>query len=552
MTSALTGSPLGIRQVPSVVKTNKLIAGLAGAALLLAWAPAFAQHLTIGSRAEITMDPHYQWLASNISYYRQIYGSLTVLGPNAQAEPMLADFRRVDDHNWEFKLKPGVKFQNGKSVTADDVVASLNRAKTLANAAASYAGALQTVSGIKAVDPQTVVLTTERPNGNIPQQLTQIAIIPKEIADSATRDDFTSAKAAIGAGPYKVVRYRPGDRLELARFDDFAGPKPHWATVTYRFIADDAARVAALLGGDVDLIDYVPPADLARLQDDKRLAIHTRASDRVMYLIPDTSSDKSPFVADLDGKPLDKNPLKEVRVRKALSLALDRDALVRSVMDGAAQPANQTVPPGFIGYFDTLPASKFDLNEAKQLLASAGYPKGFQLTIHCTNDRYVNDARICQAVGQMLSRLGLKMNVVTQPKSVFFTQMTNHSGDRGSLLLLAWGSAWTGDASGILNQTLHSYDKAKGMGTWNLGHYSNAEVDKMVQEANVAVDRDKKGRSQGAALKAAMEDYAQIPLIILRVINASKREVAFTPFADEATPATAARPADASAATPKK
>jgi peptide/nickel transport system substrate-binding protein len=510
--------------------------------LLLA-GPAFGQHLTIGARAEITMDPHHQWLASNISYYRQIYGTLTALDPDAQARPMLADFRMVNELSWEFKLKPGAKFHNGRPVSAQDVVASLNRAKTLPNAAASYAGALQTITEIKAADAQTVLINTERPNGNIPQQLTQVAIIPKEVADSATRDDFTSGKAAIGAGAYKVVRYRPGDRLELARADGTVGAKPHWATVTYRFIADDAARLAALIGGDVDLIDYVPPADMARLQNDKRLAVHTRASDRVMYLIPDSSRDRSPFVTDLDGKPLDKNPLKDLRVRKAMSLAIDRDALVRSVMDGAAAVASQTVPPGFSGYSSSIGAPAHDLNEAKQLLANAGYPKGFALTIHCTNDRYVNDARTCQAIGQMLSRLGLKMNVVTQPKAVFFTQMTNHAGDRGSLLLLAWGSAWTGDASGILNQTLHSYDKAKGLGTWNLGHYTNAQVDNMVGLSNVTVERERKGRFQAVALKAAMEDYAQIPLIVLRVINASKREIAFTPYADEATLATAALPA---------
>lgn len=515
---------------------------IAVAAIALACASAWAQHLTIGARAEVTMDPHHQWLASNISYYRQIYGSLTVLSPDAQAQPMLADFRMLNDTNWEFKLKPGAKFHNGKPVTAQDVVASLNRAKSLPNAAASYAGALQTVSEIKALDVQTVILTTERPNGNIPQQLTQIAIIPKDVADTATRDDFSSGKAAIGAGPYKVVRYRPGDRLELSRFEEVVGPKPHWATVTYRFIADDAARLAALIGGDVDLIDYVPPADLARIQSDKRLAVHSRASDRVMYLIPDASREKSPFVTDLEGKPLDKNPLKDLRVRKAISLAIDRDALVRSVMDGAAQAASQSLPSGFVGYSTDLAVPKFDLNQAKRLLADAGYPKGFGLTIHCTNDRYVNDARICQAVGQMLSRLGLKMNVVTQPKSVFFTQMTNHAGDRGSLLLLAWGSAWTGDASGLLSQTLHAYDKSKGLGTWNLGHYSNEQVDSLVQLSNVTVDRERKGRYQSMAIRTAMEDVAHIPLLALRVVNASKREIAFTPFADEAMPATAARP----------
>ena len=521
------------------------------AALLVSCAvPAMAQNLTIGARAEITMDPHHQWLASNISYYRQIYGTLTVLDENAQARPMLADFRLVNDLTWEFKINPKARFHTGAPVTAQDVVASLHRAKTLPDAAATYAGALQTVSDIKAADAQTVVITTERPNGNIPQQLTQIAIIPKDIAETATRNDFLSGKAVVGAGPYRLARYRPGDRLELVRFDDSVGPRPHWANVTYRFIADDAARLAALLGGDVDLIDYVPPADMARLENDERTRVYSRASDRVMYLIPDTERERSPFVADLDGKPLDRNPLKDVRVRKAMSLAIDRAALVRSVMDSAALVATQTVPPKFGGYSDSIEAPRYELNEAKRLLSAAGYPKGFQLTIHCTNDRYVNDARMCQALGQMLSRLGLKMNVVTQPKSVFFTQMTNHQGDRGSLLLLAWGSAWTGDASGILNQTLHSYDKAKGLGTWNLGHYSNPQVDNMIALSNRSVDRAEKSRFQAVAAKAAMDDFAQIPLIVLRVVNAARKEIVYTPYADESMLATAAFPAGPKGAAP--
>lgn len=504
--------------------------------------PARAQNLMIGSRAEVTMDPHHLWLVSNISYYVQLYGMLTQLDPSAQAKPMLAEsWRLIDDgRTWEFKLNPKAKFHNGKPVTADDVVASFVRARDLPNAAASFKGAFQGIAEFRAVDPTTVHLVTDRPNGSVPQQVSQVAIVPAEIAKTATQADFISGKAAIGAGPYRFVRYAPGDRLVLARFDDYFGEKPRWAEVTFRFIADDAARVAALLGSDVELIDFVQPADAKRLRDDPRTTIHMRDSDRVMYLIPDVGRPVSPFVRTNEGQPMDRNPMQDVRVRRAISLAIDRDALSERVMDGVAAPANQIVPPGFGGYADSLPKSRFNLEEAKRLLAEAGYPSGFRLTIHCPNDRYVNDARVCQAVAPMLTRLGIRMDVVTEPRSVFFPRVTNPSGERASLILLAWGSAWTGDASGALAQTLHTYDKAKGLGTWNLGQYSNPEVDALVQKSSTITDRAERDRVQAQAMALAMQDVALVPLMTLKATYGSRRKIAYVPYADETTIANAA------------
>src|SRR5262249_33680181 len=155
---------------------------------------------------------------------------------------------------------------------------------------------------------------TKRPDPALLHEVAQIAIVPKDIARNVSQGDFISGRAAIGAGPYKFVEYRPGDRLVLERNEHFFGPKAQWARATFRTITDDAARVAALLGGAVDLIDLVPPRFLARLSADKSLAIHMGTSDRTMYLIPDVGRDRSPFVRDADGQPLDKNPLKDLRV----------------------------------------------------------------------------------------------------------------------------------------------------------------------------------------------------------------------------------------------
>ncbi len=523
----------------SLLKVIRLAAVLL--AVLGAAGVAKAQNLMIGSRAEVTMDPHHLWLASNISYYVQLFGMLTQLDPSAQAQPMLAEsWRLVDERTWEFKLNAKAKFHNGQPVTSADVVASFVRARDLPNAAASFKGAFQGITEFRAVDPTTVHLITDRPNGSVPQQVSQVAIVPAEIARTATQADFISGKAAIGAGPYRFVRYAPGDRLVLARFDDYFGDKPRWAQVTFRFIADDAARVAALLGSDVELIDFVQPADIKRLRTDQRTTVHARDSDRVMYLIPDLGRTASPFVRSNDGQPMDRNPMQDLRVRKAISLAIDRDALAERVMDGGASPANQTVPPGLGGYAESLPRSRFDLDEGKRLLAEAGYPGGFRLTIHCPNDRYVNDARVCQAVAPMLTRLGIRMDVVTEPRSVFFPRVTNQSGERASLMLLAWGSAWTGDASGALAQTLHTMDKAKGLGTWNLGHYSNPKVDALIQQSSTLTDRAERSRVQAEAMSMAMQDVAVVPLMTLKATYGSRRNIAYVPYADEATIANAA------------
>lgn len=495
-----------------------------------------AQNLMIGARAEVTMDPHHLWLVSNISYYVQLFGMLTQLDASAQAQPMLADsWRLLDERTWEFKLNPKAKFHNGQPVTSADVVASFLRARDLPNAAASFKGAFQGIAEFRAVDAHTLHLITDRPNGSVPQQVSQVAVMPQDIAKTATQADFISGRAAIGAGPYRFVRYQAGDRLVLARNDDYFGARPRWAQVTFRFIADDAARVAALLGGDVDLIDFVQPADIRRLQSDPRTAVHMRDSDRVMYLIPDTGREKSPFLRGNDGQPLDRNPMRDVRVRQAFSLAIDRAALADRIMDGAASPANQTVPPGFGGYAEKMAQPRFDLDEAKRLMAAAGYADGFRMTIHCPNDRYVNDARMCQAVAPMLARLGVRMEVVTEPRSVFFPRVTNHEGERASFMLLAWGSAWTGDASGALAQTLHSLDKQKGLGTWNLGHYANPEVDSLIERSSTLTDRGERSRVQGEAMALAMQDVAVIPLMTLKAAYASKRSITYKPSADENT-----------------
>ena len=216
----------------------------------------------------------------------------------------------------------------------------------------------------------------------------------------------------------------------------------------------------------------------------------------------DTERDVSPFVKDKDGKPLAKNPLKDRRVREALTVAIDRDLLTRRVMDGAATPSSQPTAPGFGGYNESLRSRPFDANRAKKLLADAGYPDGFGMTVHCTNDRYVNDEKVCQAVGQMLARIGLKMSVEALPRSVFFPVATNHTRMRATASCCSDGATPRPATPALVPNMLHSLDRPRGLGTWNLGHYSNPEIDKVIEAAVSTMDLKQRYAGLAQAMQA--------------------------------------------------
>src|SRR5581483_3851873 len=209
------------------------------------------------------------------------------------------------------------------------------------------------------VDPYTIRFKTATPYPLMPSDLTQVFIVSKK-AENASTDEFNSGKAAIGTGPYKLVRYAKGDRIELARFDGYWGGKTPWDKVTMRLLPQAAARVAALLAGDVQVIEAVPSSDIARLKQDKRIALYRTVVDRLIYLHLDSNRDASPFVTDKDGNGLTRNPLKDPRVRHALSLAIDRNAIVERVMEGEAVPSGQLVPDFLFGASKNLKPDKYD------------------------------------------------------------------------------------------------------------------------------------------------------------------------------------------------
>jgi len=493
-----------------------------------------AAELKIGSRAQPSLDPHFQYLTSNVGYSMQYYSALTVRDNNAQTAADLAyEWTAVDPLTWEFKLHEGVKFHDGSPLTAADVVYSFERVPNIENNPNPYTGQLKSITGVEAVDDYTVRITTDTVNPQLPAQTTQIFVVSKALTEGKSTGDFTNGSASIGTGPYKVVKFKPAQSLELVRNEEYFGDAPEWDSVTFKFIANDAARVAALLSGDVDLIDSVSPTDVPRLREAEGISVHVRPSNRVIYLSMDQHRDQANDVTDLEGNPLPENPFKDIRVRQAISLGINRDAIVERIMEGFAEPANQMVAPGMLGYNEDLAPLEYDVDKAKALLAEAGYPNGFGLTVHCPNDRYINDGKICLAVGQMLSRIGLKMEVVTEPRATYFKNSREYS-----LALIGWGSAGEATSSWMV---LHTKDKERRLGGFNHGEISIPEVDAIVSEIIREADDVARGELEEEVMRLVKENSAYIPLHYQAIIAASRDTIDYDIHVNEYTLAPNAR-----------
>jgi peptide/nickel transport system substrate-binding protein len=498
-----------------------------------------AADLAIGIGADVTaIDPHYHNVTPNNNVAAHIFDTLVLRDERQKPIPGLAEsWKAIDATTWEFKLRKGVKFHDGSDFTAADVVASIERVPTVPNSPSPFTAYTKQVREMIVVDPYTIRFKTATPYPLMPTDLTQVAIISRQMA-KATTEDFNSGKAAIGTGPYKLVRYAKGDRVELVRNDTYWGGRTPWEHVTLRLLPSDPTRVAALLAGDVQAIENVPTTDVAKLRSDKRFAIARTVADRLIYLHMDSERDVSPYVTDKAGKPMTRNPLQDPRVRKAISKAINRPTLVDKVMEGEAVPTGQFLPQGFFGYSNNLKVEAYDPDGAKALLVEAGYPDGFGLTIHAPNNRYVNDARVAQAVAQMLTHVGIVTKVEAMPSATFFPQATDF---KFSFVLLGWSSG-TGEASSPLKALVATVSKEKGFGTANRGHYSNRKVDLMLEDALVTVDDAKREALLQRATELAIADTGVVPLYHQVSLWAMRDGITYVPRTDENTLAHKFRP----------
>jgi peptide/nickel transport system substrate-binding protein len=506
--------------------------GAACVGLALAQAPAAAQSVTFAmSSAPTSVDPHYHTFTPNETLDGHIFDRLVERDAHSKLVPGLAlSWKLVADDTWEFKLRPGVKFHDGSDFTAEDVAYTLARVPTVVNSPGSFAIYTKSVVSVEIPDPHTIRLKTKGIYPLLPVDLSQVFIIPKGLGPNPTTEDFNSGKNAIGTGAYRLVSYRSGDRVELERNDAWWGGKPHWQHVTIRMIPNDGARTAALLAGDVQLIEFVPTSDAVRLRDDKRVTLAETPSQRIVFLWLDRSrTGAEPFVSGPNGEKLDKNPFNDLRVRQALTMAINRKAIVERVMEGAAYAAGQFTADGAWGHVPGLEAPAYDPAKAKALLAEAGYPNGFRLTLHGPNDRYVNDAKIIQAVGQMWSRIGVQTTVEALTWTNFIGRASKQE---FSAYLLGWGFV---EATNPLRALVHTYDPKRGWGATNRGRYSNPQVDDLIAKLMSTGDDAAREKLTIEATRIAMNDVSLVPLHIQKNIWALRAGLRFVPRADEET-----------------
>jgi peptide/nickel transport system substrate-binding protein len=372
----------------------------------------------------------------------------------------------------------------------------------------------------------------------LPNDFTRLFVVPSETGLDARNEEFNSGEKAIGTGPYTFVSWMPKGDLVLKRFDGYWGDAAPWENVTRREIPDDAARVAALKSGQVDMINYVPATDYISMKNDSGL--ETFVSDSVYILnIAPSVKDEEPQPIKVNGVEVDGNPLQDLRVRKALDLAINRDVLVNVVLEGLGTPANQLMPAGFFGYSADLPAAPYDIEQAKALLAEAGYPDGFEIDFTCTNNRVPGDAVVCEALAQMWSRLGLKVNAQALNGTVYFPAAAR---EEYTMTMSAWGTL-TGEAAYTYGALVHTKDAEKGFGNFNRSGYSNADFDRVFGEGSQTLDPEARRKLYEEASVIAMEDRALIPTVVLQSVWAAKAgTLNMTPRIDQETRAYAITP----------
>jgi peptide/nickel transport system substrate-binding protein len=509
-------------------------------ALLCVCAGACAQDLAIGLATPLhSIDPHERNVAGHNSVIDHVFETLVGRDAHELLRPALAEsWKAVDALTWEFKLRKGVHWHDGTAFTVHDVIASLRRVAARPDGVSSFGQFTRRIESVGSVDRHTLRIRTLHTHPLLAHDLASIRIVPA--ASVAAADAGVAAVPWPGTGPFKLSSFAAGDRVTLERNDAYWGARPAWRTLTLRFIARGSARVAALLGGEVQMIEDVPGAELARLAKETGVQIVAAVTSRLIYLHVDSQRSVSPFVSAKNGRPLPGNPLQDERVRRAMSLALDRAAIVGRHLAGRAVPAGQLLPPTHAGTSRQLAAEPVDLARARRLLADAGYADGFALSLHTPKNRYPKDMPTAHAVAGMLSRVGIRVRVEALPVDVFFARM----GALDFSFYLAGWSTPTGEASSPLRALIGSFDARSGMGQANRGRFSDAGVDALIRSAMTTLDEAKRNALLAEATEKAIgERQALIPLLHETSSWALRRGYDYTARSDQATYAFDVRPA---------
>lgn len=493
------------------MKKFKLMLVAAASAAMLA-APAHAQTLRWAAQNDIlTLDPHSQNHATTNAILMHAYEGLTRYNDKYQVEPALATkWTYISPTQVRFELRKGVKFHDGTPFTADDVVFSFGRIRQPQGTMGIY---VTGINEIKKIDDHTVDFIMAAPNPLLLRNIIDFRIMSKSWAeknkttntqDYKAKEENFASRTVMGTGAYKITGWTPEQRITMTQNTDWWDKHTgNVKEVIYTPIKSDPTRVAALLSGDVDMLTDLPTQDIARLRQDSKLKVVDGPEVRTIYLAPDMGSPELKH-SNIKGK----NPFADKRVRQALSMAIDREAIKRNIMRGLSIPAGLMVAPGVNGHSPELDTPiKTDVEGAKKLLADAGYPNGFEVRLNCPNNRYVNDEEICQAVVAMWARVGVKASLAAENMATFIQKVQNFD---SSIYLLGWGVA-TYDAQYSLQSLIRTRTTGAD-GNFNFSKISDATVDRLVDAMKTETDTAKRNGMIREALVRTKEEVLTIPL----------------------------------------
>ena len=518
------------------------VAAMVLAALASAGPAAAQRMLTIGSQTPPTaLDPHFHNATSNVQALRQVFEALFEVDNSITLQPRLAEsLRPLDALRWELVLREGVRFHDGTPLAPADIAFSFARIPNVPNAPTLFTNFTRAIAEVQVTGPRTLILRTREPAPLLPWDLAAPMILSERIhGPEAATAEFNSGRLAIGTGPYRHVAFNRHERFELARNPGYWGEAPPWERVVIRYIPQSAPRTAALLSGEVDVIDNVAVQDVPRLSADPRLRIHAVDGLAMVYLFPDAARERTPEATDRAGRPLPGNPLADRRVREALSLAINRVGIAERLYSGLARPADQLASPGAEHRLEGLGPLPYDPARARALLAEAGYPQGFRLVIHGPTGNFQSDDNLLQAIAQGFTRIGVETTVQVLPPAVLLSRATL----REFSLFMNYQSSHL--ALNTLRQLAMTRDAAEGYGPFNRQHYANPAVDAPARAALRSIDPETRRRHTQAALAEVQRDQGVIPVVYLRNVWAARRDrVTWDPSPFNQTSALYARPAE--------
>ncbi|WP_300660660.1 ABC transporter substrate-binding protein [Hydrogenophaga sp.] len=483
------------------------------AALALGSSGSHAKTFKWTSASDIpTWDIHSQNNALSNGIHAAVYESLVYYNSKTfKPEPILATaWKQVTPTQLRLNLRTGVKFHDGSTFSADDAVFSIERAMAKTSNFGIYA---QGIDRVVKVDANTIDIFTKDPNPVLLNQLTELRMMSKAWSeknnttspkDIKTQEENFAHRNANGTGPFVLKEWQPDQKLVLTRNPSWWGQADGNVTeVIYTPVKAVATRMAALLSGEVDLVLDPSPQDLPRVRSEGRLKVVDGIENRTIFFGMDQ------FRSELPGSNIKgKNPLKDQRVRKALYQAIDINTISRVTLRGLGQPTGALVAPQVNGWTDAVHKRfPFDVAAAQKLLADAGYPDGFEVDFACPNNRYINDEQICQAVTAMWARIGVKAKLRTLPLVTYFPMIQRYE---ASIYMLGWGVP-TFDALYSLQSLVRSVG-AGGDGNYNVGRYSNPQMDALVERTKKETDLKLRTELLTKALALQNDDVAHIPL----------------------------------------